>query len=413
MSQSYTRISNDGLNKSGKTCTTAQLAVGIAKEYANGEPVRVFDSSDRWRTWKRHIFDIEKIPLVITYGESITVLQRAAEAALKGPCSVFVADDLTVPWTEGIEAFSNEYGSLPFDRRAQLMREWNEFVSAFRHGRFDSLACGRMGYVWENLEDQDTGEIKLHQGDSKFNAGGGENFGYDCELELEMRRKKLKRPARGKTAVQHICEVVGDAHSILNGQQFVFNDWTGPYQAGMYRTVLDHFRPHIEFVRSLESTEFSAESSRELIVTGRTPWAAQESEKTKLLEEIDTGLETCFGSKQSTAGKMLRNLTIENLTGSMSWTRMADEKKVEELNHYKFVVLALRNRIAKDGVPKDQETLQALLRLSIEDVFNPGKNKTLLQVMGEESLRRLRGPRGPRPIVAAMEAGRADEVAGD
>jgi len=42
VSQSYTRISNDGLNKSGKTCTTAQLAVGIAKEYANGEPVHVF-----------------------------------------------------------------------------------------------------------------------------------------------------------------------------------------------------------------------------------------------------------------------------------------------------------------------------------------------------------------------------------
>ena len=178
----------------------------------------------------------------------------------------------------------------------------------------------------------------------------------------------------------------------------------------MYRTVLDPFRPHIEFVRSLDSTTFEAESSRELIVTGRTPWAAQESEKAKLLEEIDTGLETCFGSKQSTAGKMFRNLTIENLTGSMSWTRMADEKKVDELSQYKLVILALRNRIAKDGVPKDQATLQALLRLSIDDVFHPGKNKTLLQVLGEESLRR-----GPQPIVAAAEAQRADEfdVAGD
>ena len=171
----------------------------------------------------------------------------------------------------------------------------------------------------------------------------------------------------------------------------------------MYREVLDKFRPHIEFVRSLDSTEFSAESSRELIVTGRTPYAAQESEKTKLLEEIDTGLETCFGSKQSTAGKMFRNLTIENLTGSMSWTRMADEKKVEELRAYKFAIIALRNRIAQAGVPKDQETLQALLKLSIDDVMHPGRNATLEQLIR----------RGPQPIVDIAERSRRDEVGAD
>lgn len=401
MSQSYTRISKNGLNKSGKTCTTAQLAVGIAKEYANGEPVHVFDSSDRWRTWKKHIFDVEKIPIVITHGESIVVLQKALDAAWSGPCSVFVADDLTVPWLEGVEAFSNEYGSLPFDRRSQLMREWHEFVAGFRHGEFDSLACGRMGHIWENLEDPESGEMKLHQGDSKFHAGGGENFGYECELEVEMSRRKQKpRNKRAKMVIEHVCEIIGDAHSILNGQRFIFRDWEGPYQAGMYREVLDKFRPHIEFVRSLDGTEFSPESSRELIVSGRTPYAAQESEKTKLLEEIDTGLETCFGSKQSTAGKMFRNLTIENLTGSMSWTRMADEKRVEDLNRIKFTILALRNRIAKNGVPKDQETLQELLKQSIDEVLHPGKNLTLQQVMGD-------GRRAPQHVAIA------DELAGD
>jgi hypothetical protein len=408
MSQSYTRISNDGLNKSGKTCTSAQLALGIAKEYANGEPVHVFDSSDRWRTWKKLIFDVEKIPVVITYGESIVALQKALDAAFDGPCSVFVADDLTVPWMEGIQAFSNEYGTLTFDRRSQLMREWKEFVSGFRHGQFDSLACGRMGYVWENLEDPETGEMKLFQGDSKFNAGGGENFGYDCELELEMRRRKLKLLGllRGKISVEHVCDVIGDAHNVLNGKQFVFKDWDGPYKPGMYRNVLDKFRPHIEFVRSLDSTEFSADSSEQLIVSGITARAAKESEKTKLLEEIDTGLETCFGSKQSTAGKMLRNLAVENLTGSMSWTRMADEKSVDDLRGYRNVISALRSRIAATDVPKDQKGLQEMLKLAIEDVFHLGKDKTLLEVRGE-----LR--RGPQPIVAAIEAGRADEIAGD
>lgn len=45
---SYLKLSTDGTNGSGKTCTMAQLAVGISKEYCGSGAVHVFDSSDRW-----------------------------------------------------------------------------------------------------------------------------------------------------------------------------------------------------------------------------------------------------------------------------------------------------------------------------------------------------------------------------
>ncbi|HEV2323840.1 MAG TPA: hypothetical protein VGS10_07800, partial [Terracidiphilus sp.] len=119
-SGSYLKLSTDGRDGSGKTCTMAQLAVGLAKEYCNSAPVHVFDSSDRWPAWKVHIFDVEKVPLVISAGDSLAALLQSmhsfldANAAGKG--AVYVGDDLTVPWTEGLATFAYDNGNLPFDR---------------------------------------------------------------------------------------------------------------------------------------------------------------------------------------------------------------------------------------------------------------------------------------------------------
>jgi hypothetical protein len=387
---SYLRTSIDGQNGSGKTCTTAQLAVGLAKEYGNGADVHVFDSSDRWRTWKKLIFEPEKIRLHIHYGESIAVLQEAAEAALRGPCSVFVSDDLTVPWMEGVDAFSYDNGNLTFERRKQLLREWKKYVQVFRHGRFHSLACGRLGYVWETLEDPDTNEERLHQGDAKFNAGGGENFGYDADLELTMRRRsrKLLGLIRGKLTVEHVVDVRKDAHGVVNGQQYVFQDWTGPYKPGMYRAVLDAFRPHIEFVRSLEDTTFHSESSRNLIIGGKTAWAADQTNRKGLLEELDANLQMCFpaGEGKSKLAKCFRDLSLEFLNGFISWSRMEEEAETKDLERSVLIVKAMRRRIEAKELPTDQASLKMLLRLATEDVLHPGRNITLLQAMGAASM---------------------------
>lgn len=391
-SRSYLRASTDGLNGSGKTCTMAQLAVGLAKEYGDGRPVHVFDSSDRWPAWKIHIFDVEKIPLVITASRSIAGLQESITRAVDAKCAVFVGDDLTVPWMEGVKTFAYENGNLPFDRRQQLVNEWDRFVAPFQLGEFDSIACGRLGYVWENIEDED-GNEKLHQGDSKFNAGGGQNFGYDCILELEMRRRKRRIMGllRGKTMMEYVCDVIKDANSIINNQQFVFGDFERGYQKGDYKKVLDAIRPHIEFRRRLPSIPKDHSSSQKLIVGGKTAWAKDQSNRGALLQELDANLEICFGSKQSTQGKMFRNLTLEYLNGFISWSRMEEESVTHDIERNVMVIRALRQRIEAQEIPTDPTSLKALLNLSTEDVLHPGKSLTLFEVMGKKSVEKVNG----------------------
>jgi hypothetical protein len=387
---SYLKTSVDGVNGSGKTCTVAQLACGLALEYGNGRAVHVFDSSDRWPAWKLHIFNVEQIPLVITYGRSIAALQEAIERANDQQCAVFVGDDLTVPWMDGLKSFAFENGNLPFDRRQQLMNEWERFVEMFQLGEFDALACGRLGYHWENIEGDD-GTEQLHQGDSKFNAGGSANFAYDCILELEMRRRKRRIMGllRGKTSIEYICDVIKDANSVLNGRQFVFTDFErGHYEKGDYRKVFDHFRPHIEFRRGLERVPFSGARTRDLLVTGKTSWATDQAERKHLLEEIDANLGMAFpsGEGKSKLAKMFRDLTLEFLNGFISWSRMEEETTTVNLRRNCDIVKVVRRRVESGDIPTTQEALKVLLNLATEDVLHPGRNISLLEAMGAQSI---------------------------
>jgi hypothetical protein len=417
MSSSYLKASFDGLNGSGKTGTVARLAVGIAIEYGNRAPVVVNDSEERWRFLKPTIFDVEKVPLVILPGKSLVDVRAGIASVEKRGACVWVDDQLTTPWMEGIREFSHPDGYLPFDRRQQLMNQWEPIVDRFRYGRFHALCCGRLGFQWSNVED-DQGRMQLVQGDSKFNAGGGNNFGYEADLEVEMKRKKVTRllgkliGKKTATSVQHVCQVVKDAASgILNGREFVFDSTQGLYKAGDYKPVLEAFRPYIDFMLKVEAPVQQSQSSRDLLVSGKTPWAANESEKKKLLEELDANLTMCFptGEGKSKLAKMFRDLTLEYLNGFISWSRMEDECPVERLMRNVAIVKAVRLRIEAKDIPTDQASLQTLLDLSTEDVQGrSGKKITLFEAMGLRSVANVK--RG-QAVVAALDQKAGDELA--
>lgn len=414
MSQSYAKISIDGVNGSGKSDTAARLAAGISIELADRAPVLAFDAEERWRFVKARIFDVEKVPLIIVTGQSLATLQSAIDRAAKEGACCFVGDQLTTPWLEGLKAFSYENGALPFDRRAQLMKQWDQFVASFRYGPFHSIACGRLGYHWENIEDE-AGVLQLTQGDSKFNAGGGNNFGYEVDLELEIRRRKrrVKGFFRGRTAVEHVVDVIKDVSGAIQGKQFVFEESEVLYRVDDYRAVWEAFRPHIEFASRLEPPTKDTKSSRDLLVAGKTAWAKDQTDRRHLLEELDANLSMTFpsGEGKSRLAKMFRDLTLEYFNGYISWSRMEEEVPTQNLERNLLIVRAMRKRVEAKEVPTDHNSLLMLLKLAEDDVFHPGRNVTLLQAMGAESIKSIQSKRGPQPVVEAMN--QEQEAAGD
>lgn len=413
---SYLKASIDGPNGSGKSGTSARLAVGISKELCNGAPVLVADSEDRWRILKKVIFDVERVPLIVMPGHSLVSVQAALDRAKSEGCCCFVDDQLTTPWMEGVRAFSYENGLLSFERRQQLMNQWEPIIRGFRYGKFHAIFCGRLGYQWENIEDEN-GNLQLTQGDSKFNAGGGSNFGYEAELELEMRRRKRRIMGlfRGKTSMEYVCDVIKDATAgLLNGKQFTFTAGDGLYKPGDYRSVLEAIRPYLDFMAGIEDATPDPSSTKTVIVGGKTAWAKDQTERTGLLEELDANLSMAFpsGEGKSKLAKMFRDLTLENLNGFISWSRMEEESSTEQIGKDLLIVKAIRKRVEAGELPTDQASLYKLIELAGEDVFHPGKHISLFEAMGLATLAKL-PPRKAQPVVKIAEMQRADEWAGD
>lgn len=423
-STSYVKCSVDGVNGSGKSGTAVRLAIGLSLEYMNGAPVVVADTEERWRFLKLTIFDVEKVPLIICPGKSLVDLRESQRRAEKEGAGVWVGDQLTTPWMEGLREFAYPNGDLPFDRRQQLMNQWDPVIDAFRYGPYHAIGCGRLGYHWQNVEDAE-GNLKLIQGDSKFNAGGGSNFGYEADLELEMRRKKKNallgklRFGRSRTQVEHICSVVKDAAGgILNGQEFTFPSQDGLYKKGDYKPVLDAFRPYIDFMRQIEAPQASSQSSSGLIVGGGTAWSRDRKERTGLLEETFANLDFCFpgGEGKSNLAKAFRSITLECLNGYTSISRMEDEISTEKLGRNLLIIKAMRRRIESGQIPINQDKVRELVRLAEDDTLHPGKNMSLVEVM-QQSVKEIRQKKngGAQPIVAAQDHVAEDEmdVAGD
>jgi len=413
---SYLKASIDGPNGSGKSGTSVRLAVGISKELCNSAPVMVADSEERWRFLKKTIFEVEKVPLIVMPGHSLVAVQQALARAKSEGCCVFVDDQLTTPWMEGLKAFAYENGNLPFDRRQQLMNQWEPIVRDFRYGKFHAIFCGRLGYHWENIEDEN-GDLKLTQGDSKFNAGGGSNFGYEAELELEMRRRKRKISGwlRGKTSMEYVCDVIKDAASgILNGKQFSFTAKEGLYSAGDYKPVLQAIRPYLDFMSTIDDPEEDTSSTKKLVIGGKTAWAKDQSERKSLLEEISANFDLIFpsGEGKSKLAKMFRDLTLEYLNGFISVSRMEEEVPTINLERNLLILKAMRKRVQAGELPMDHNSLLMLCKLATDDVLHPGKGCTLLEAMGAESIKAVAKKRaGGQPIVAVMDRVAHDEVA--
>ena len=422
--KSFVKTTFDGMNGSGKTGTAARLAVGLAIEYGDRAPVVVCDSEERWRFLKPTIFDVEKVPLIILPGKSLVDVRDGVRSVERQGASVWVDDQLTTPWMEGIREFSHADGYLPFDRRQQLMNQWEPIVDQFRYGRFHAICCGRLGFQWSNVED-DQGRMQLVQGDSKFNAGGGNNFGYEADLEIEMKRRKVNRllgkliGRKTKTSVEHVCTVVKDAAAgILNGREFVFESTQGLYKPGDYKPVLDAFRPYIDFMLQIDAPLQQSQSSGDLVVAGKTPWAQDMATRKGYLEELDNLLSHCFpgGEKRSKIDAMHRNLTLEFLNGFSSWSRQEEEISTINLKRNVDIIKAFRARIDKGEKITDQNSLAGLLHLATEDLLHPGHGVTLLEIMTAKSVQaaNAKKPNGAaQPVVAAIDEERESSLTGD
>jgi hypothetical protein len=105
----------------------------------------------------------------------------------------------------------------------------------------------------------------------------------------------------------------------------------------------------------------------------------------------------------------MRRIIGECLTGTRSQTEF-ERQPVPVILRAVQVLMALEQRLKTDS-PVTDEDISACCAMAVEDIDHPGKNATLLEAMLTKSLDQVK-PKGPQPIVPALDNWPGREIAG-
>lgn len=358
---------------SGKTTSAALLAAALSKEVYGGAPVFVLDTEPGWQFLKRRVFDVEGIEMIQRTEPTFKAMIASIREAEKLGCCVWAVDSLTIIWQELMQSFqARNHGEIPINVWGDIKQMWADYTTAFLNSKMSCFALGRLGNEMSEIEDdKKPGRTKLVKTGTKFKAGGGESFGYEPHLLLELSlEKKAKRKAgvelEGEGRMIHRVDVLKDRTWALNGKVIRWSD-KGSYQKRGYATVWDSVLPHyreVQATMALVKIETGASSQSLISDDGNSEYYQQRQRRDVLVAELSATLDILWGG-QGKEEKRMRRLVGEAIFGALTqeaWEKMSLEK-IERGTH---IVQAFRKRSAADGLPETEAGTLNALQLDID-----------------------------------------------
>lgn len=352
----------------GKTTSAALLAAGLSKEVYGGAPVYVLDTEPGWQFLKRRVFDVEGIEMHQRTEPTFKAMMQSLREAEKLGCCVWAIDSLTIIWQELMQSFqAKNHGDIPINVWGDIKGMWADYTTAFLNSRMSCLALGRLGNDMSDIEDdKKPGRTKLVKTGTKFKAGGGESFGYEPHLLLELSlEKKAKRKAgvdhEGEGRMVHRADVLKDRTWALNGKVIRWSDKSS-YQQGGYRAVWESILPHyreVQATMALVKIETGVSSQSMISDDGNSQFYQDRKRRDLLVAELHASMELLWGGTGK-AEKQMRLRVFEHIFGFRS-KEAADEATLRVIERGVRILQAFEKRVKADGLPQTEDgTLNAL-----------------------------------------------------
>jgi hypothetical protein len=336
---------------SGKTTSTALLALALSKEVYNGAPVAVTDTEPGWQ-FLRPIFAMEGVELIQTTQPTFKAMLRDLRDAEKRGCCVWAIDSLTVVWQEVMKAAQGNRGQIQIQQWGDIKAVWNEYTTTFLNSPMCTFALGRLGNEMEDVQD-DNGKVKLVKTGTKFKAGGSESFGYEPHLLLEMsleRKSKVKQGSKleGEGRMVHRVDVLKDRTWALNGAVIRWSD-KPKYEKGGYRTVWQSIKPHFDRVQqtiAIVTLNPGASSNDLFDHDGNSEYYEKRKRRDVLVAEMHATMELLWGGSGKQE-KQMRLRVFEHIFGFRT-KEAADEASLEKIERGVRILQAFEKRVARE-----------------------------------------------------------------
>lgn len=356
---------------SGKTTSTALMALALSKEIYGGAPVAVTDTEPGWQ-FLRPIFAMEGVELIQTTQPTFKAMLRDLKDAERRGCCCWAIDSLTIIWQEIMNAAKGNRSQIEIQQWGDIKAVWNEYTTTFLNSAMCTFALGRLGNEMEDQIDDRTGKTKLVKVGTKFKAGGGESFGYEPHLLLEMsleRKAKTKAGSKleGEGRMVHRVDVLKDRTWALNGVVIRWSD-KPRYEPGGYRTVWNSIKPHFDRVQQTMARVILKEGgqSNDLFPgeEGRSEWYERKQRKEVLGAELHATMDMLWGGTAQ-AAKQMRMKVFEHVFGFKS-KEAADAASLDKIERGVRILQAFERRCKADDKLLSSSELNILANLDID-----------------------------------------------
>ncbi len=333
--QAFLKAGFLGFPGSGKSFTASALAMSIAEQFGDKKPVAFFDT-EAGSDFLIPKFEAAGIELLRVKSKAFSDLLATGKEAESGGCSVLIVDSITHVWNELCTAFLNRINGyrkqknrpalkkLEFQHWSEVKGAWADWTTFYLNSRLHIIVCGRAGYEYEFVANDDTEKKELQKVGTKMRVEG--EFGFEPSLLVEMERaSKGATPGAGWI---HRAHILKDRTDSINGRAFDFGvakrkpsdpEWKAVYEA--FKPVIGHLNiggahSSVDTTRNSEQM-FDAEN-------GDNENTRRARRVTIALEEIQ-GTLVALWPGQDAASKRMKQLAVEELFATRSWAKVESQ----------------------------------------------------------------------------------------
>lgn len=307
--QAFAKIGVMGLQGSGKTYTSAHLALGLVnlmkeRNIAGHDKPVMFLDTESGSKWVKKYFANAGIGFKTRKTRAFVDLVPAIKEAERNG-SVLIIDSITHFWRELCDSYKQKKNrtKLRFNDYDWIKGEWYKFSLAFLNSNVHIILCGREGFTYDFSEDED-GDKELIKTGVKMKAEG--ETGYEPSLLIHM--EQVKNTKTGE--IYNEATILKDRSNTLNGKKFK-------------NPVFENFMSHINDL-NLGGAHFGIDesaTSAHVVPEGKNSGISARRERDITLDEIQTLL-TKYYPSQSKEDKLKKISLLENHFGTNSWERI-------------------------------------------------------------------------------------------
>ena len=318
----------------GKSFTSALVAIGLAKLLKSEKPVGFVDT-ETGSDYLISRFEQEGIALIRTKTRAFADLLTVIDEAQAG-CDVLIIDSITHFWNELVTSYKVQHNLkfMTLKHWDPLKQTWKEYTDRFINSRLHIVVAGRSADKWDEVEDPNDGAKELRKVGTKMRVEG--QFAYEPSLLVEMESVQVS-PRPGSRMVRRAF-VKKDRFNIMDGET-------------CDNPSFDFFMPHIAKL-NLGGEHKAFEEGRDS--TGmfeRNDLGERKSiQKDILLEKIQNEIKKLYPGQTKDDTRAKIDL-LQELFQTNSWTEIStffsNEKLAEGLNNLQLKALKMAEDVAK------------------------------------------------------------------